>query len=423
MSISTVAEPLTAGLVAEDGSRVSRRLFFDDAVYEEERRRIFERTWLFVGHESQIPDAGDFIASSMGEEPVLVSRGIDGSVSVVVNSCTHRGTKLCDVDRGNASTLTCPYHGWQFALDGRLLGVPRFAAYLGELDKSDRSLHRPRVETFLGLIFATFDLGGPTLREYLGDDLIFYLEATFDRDGTGTSVVAGIHRWHIACNWKLPCENQAGDLYHPDVSHVAALSLGGDSVSASLDPGVQVTTSEGHAMVVRTMPEGTPPADLVPGGNAGVDWFTGRHELVEERLGAERSLIVPIAGNVFPNFSMLPSVFSIRVNHPRGPMGTEVWAYCLVPSAAPPEVREQIHGYYQVTFGPGGLVEEEDGENWIGMTNGASTARTDPRPLHIGMGLGTEYTDERVPGSVAPLFTEHNQREFYKTWQRWMDRP
>ena len=413
----------TSDLVSEDASEVARRLFHDDDVYAAERRRIFERCWLFVAHEAQIPEPGDFVASWMGEEPVLVSRAADGSIDVVVNSCTHRGTRLCTADRGNATALTCPYHGWRFGLDGTLLGVPRLAAYGGRLDKAGRGLHRPRVERFLGLVFATFDHDGPSLLDHLGDDLVYYLEAIFDRDGTGTSVLGGIHRWHIPGNWKLPCENQAGDLYHPEVSHASTLEMSGESADA-LEPAVQVTTSEGHAIVVRTMPEGTPPVELVPGGGrAGLDWFLARQDRVEARLGAERSRLVPVAGNVFPNLSLLPQVFSIRVNHPRGPRGTEVWSYCLVPTEAPPEVRRALQGYYQATFGPAGLVEEEDGDNWIAVTEGSRAARTDDRLLLISMGLGTERTDERHPGSIAPLYTEHNQRGFYRCWRRWMAQP
>ncbi len=177
-------------------------------------------------------------------------------------------------------------------------------------------------------------------------------------------------------------------------------------------------------MVVRTMPEETTPVDLIPGGaRVGVGWFVSRHELVEQHLGEARSRIVPVAGNVFPNLSLLPQVFSIRVNHPRGPRCTEVWSYCLVPTAAPAEVRAELQGSYQATFGPGGLVEQEDGENWIAMTAGAMSARTDDRPLHIGMGVGAEYTDDRFPGSIGPLYSEHNQRGFYRNWKRWMDRP
>lgn len=110
----------------------------------------------------------------MGEEPVIVSRTKDGSIHVVVNSCSHRGTRICKLDAGTATTLTCPYHGWQFGMDGRLLGVPSLRMYNGSLNKSERGLHKARVESYYGLIFATFDQGASPLTEYIGDEFRYY---------------------------------------------------------------------------------------------------------------------------------------------------------------------------------------------------------------------------------------------------------
>jgi phenylpropionate dioxygenase-like ring-hydroxylating dioxygenase large terminal subunit len=406
-------------LVSDDGSRLGRRLFFDADVYEAERKRIFERCWLFVGHESQIPSPGDFVTSYMGEEPVIVSRAKDGAIHVSVNSCAHRGTRICRVDGGNATTLTCPYHGWQYGIDGRLLGVPSLASYGGTLDKSTRGLHKARVETYLGLIFATFDLEAPPLTDYLGDDLRYYLECIFDRDGDGTAVLGGIHRWRIECNWKVISENLAGDNYHVDVSHASAFALSGASLS-DMEPAILVTSSAGHAMQVRTLPDDSDGQCYPGGGTFAREWFDSVQPKVRARLGEKRARLGMIAGNVFPNFSVVPYMFTIRVSHPRGPGCAEIWSYCLVPAAAPSEVRAAMQSGYQLPFGPAGLVEAEDGANWVGMTRGASCARTDDRPLHAGLGMGLEYTSDEFPGSLAPLLSEHNQRGFYKTWRHWM---
>src|SRR5687767_10095579 len=102
---------------------VSRELFVNDEIYEQEQEQIFARSWLFVGHESQIPRAGDYFVSGMGEESVILTRDHRQQIHVFLNTCRHRGMKVCRYDEGNTTVFTCPYHGWSYATDGRLVGV------------------------------------------------------------------------------------------------------------------------------------------------------------------------------------------------------------------------------------------------------------------------------------------------------------
>src|SRR5215472_3183830 len=126
-----------AGLVDMSTGQVSREIFVSDEIYQQELERLFTRAWLFVGHESQIPNPGDFFVSSMGEESVILCRDRAGKVHVFLNSCRHRGMKVCRYDEGNAAVLTCPYHGWSYSTDGKLVGVPYFReAYHSTLDLS-----------------------------------------------------------------------------------------------------------------------------------------------------------------------------------------------------------------------------------------------------------------------------------------------
>src|SRR5256714_10413906 len=125
------------GLVDLQTGQISREIFVNEDIYAEEQERIFTRAWLFVGHESQIPNPGDFAASRMGEEAVILCRDRAGAVHVFLNSCRHRGMKVCRYDEGNTTVFTCPYHGWSYGTDQKLVGVPFFReAYHSKLDPS-----------------------------------------------------------------------------------------------------------------------------------------------------------------------------------------------------------------------------------------------------------------------------------------------
>ena len=105
---------------------ISREIFVNEAIYQQEQERIFARVWLFVGHESQVPKPGDYFQSCMGEESVILTRDSQHKLHVFLNTCRHRGMKVCRYDEGNTSVFTCPYHGWGYATDGRLVGVPYY---------------------------------------------------------------------------------------------------------------------------------------------------------------------------------------------------------------------------------------------------------------------------------------------------------
>ena len=145
-------------LVDADHGMISREIFTSPAIYKRELESLFTRTWLFVGHESLIPNPGDFYLSRMGEESVILCRDRTGEVHVLLNSCTHRGMKVCRYDKGNAKVFTCPYHAWSFALDGSLQGVPHFDdLYDGVLDRDDWSLLEvDRMVVYKGTIWASW---------------------------------------------------------------------------------------------------------------------------------------------------------------------------------------------------------------------------------------------------------------------------
>ena len=120
---------------------VDRKIFSDQQIYKRELENVFSRAWLFIGHESQIPNPGDFFSSRMGEEPVILVRDKAGDIHVFLNSCRHRGMKVCRYESGNTALFTCPYHSWTFSTDGQLRGVPMQKDIYGDcFDKKEWSL-------------------------------------------------------------------------------------------------------------------------------------------------------------------------------------------------------------------------------------------------------------------------------------------
>ena len=183
---------------------VSREIFVNPEIYAQEQELLFARAWLFVGHVSQVPKPGDYFVSCMGEESVILCRDREGEIHVFLNSCTHRGMKVCRYDEGNTPVFSCPYHGWSFATDGKLVGVPYFKdAYKGALDKSQWGLIEvPQIHNYKGGIWASWDKGGPSFQEYIGD-FTMYLDLLMDgRDGSegGSEILGGVQKWTMPNN-------------------------------------------------------------------------------------------------------------------------------------------------------------------------------------------------------------------------------
>ena len=137
---------------------VSRDVFVSDEIFRLEMARIFDRTWVFLAHETEIPAAGDFVARRLGSAPVVVVRDSDGSVHVLLNSCRHRGTKVCRPDSGNVRNFVCPYHGWTYERSGRLMTTTFDRHFPKDFDFSQHGLVRvPRIESHKGLIFGSWN--------------------------------------------------------------------------------------------------------------------------------------------------------------------------------------------------------------------------------------------------------------------------
>src|ERR1051326_6209097 len=223
------------GLVDVDKGTISREIFVSEPIYRQEQEQVFARAWLFVGHESQIPKPGDFQTSFMGDESVILCRDGTGAIHVFLNSCRHRGMKVCRYEQGNTSLFVCPYHSWSYTTDGKLQGVPQYRAlYEGTLDRAAWSLIEvPRLEVYKSAVWASWDAQAPDLTTYLGD-AVDHLDQGLDcRYGRpGGSEVIGVHKWIFPSNWKFAAENFLGDTYHnPSHRSVDLIGIGPSAAS------------------------------------------------------------------------------------------------------------------------------------------------------------------------------------------------
>src|SRR6266853_6047767 len=198
--------------------RVNRRAFTDSECLEEERRRIFDKCWLYVGHESEVPHNGDYRSRNVAGRPMILIRGDDGKIRVLLNTCLHRGALVCRQKSGNTRTFQCPYHAWTYNIRGQLVGVPDESSYSDAFKREDLGLASPaQVDSYRGFIFACFDPAAQSLYDYLAGARE-YLDLVADQSEVGMKIVAGQQSYSAKANWKLLVENSY-DGYHGLPTH------------------------------------------------------------------------------------------------------------------------------------------------------------------------------------------------------------
>ena len=371
-SIQTRIDQALEDDAAKGVYRVARDIFTDPDLFELEMRHIFEGNWIYVAHESQIPNANDYFTTTIGRQPIFIARNRQGELNAFANACSHRGAMLCRHKRGNKSTFTCPFHGWTFNNNGKLLKVkdPEGAGYPEgfNTDGSHNLTKVARFESYRGFLFASLNPDVAPLREHLGEAAKI-IDMIVDQSPEGLEVLRGASTYVYDGNWKLQTENGA-DGYHvtavhwnyaattghrkeaEQVDNVRAMSAGGWAKQG----GGFYSFENGHLLLWTNWanPEDRPNWErreelAALYGQARADWMVQR----------SRNLCL------YPNVYLMDQFSSqIRVFRPIAVDKTEVTIYCIAPKGEAPDARARRIRQYEDFFNASGMATPDDLEEF-----------------------------------------------------------
>jgi phenylpropionate dioxygenase-like ring-hydroxylating dioxygenase large terminal subunit len=386
---STIGSPYDQ-LIRPD--KVHGSLYTDPAIFAEELRKIWYRTWVFVGHESEVAQPNDYVRKKLGLQDVIMTRDRDGQIHLLLNRCAHRGNQVCDDAKGNAGTFRCPYHGWTFRNTGELVGFPFFKGYGGR--KLDLRMGRvPRVDSHGGFVFGSFAEDGPSLREHLGAAAGEIDRLTRLSPEGEVALSAGWLQHQTAANWKLLTENET-DGYHPQFVHNSIFGVTGSPIGALYD--------DNSTAVTRDLGGGHSENDLRPEFRKFAEplrWFGTTESRVPQYAAAMRakhgdatdSILIEGAPHVmiFPNLFVAEiQVFNIQ------PTAVDA---CIQYSTAvqlkgADELNHRMLSQSIGSVGPAGMLLADDTEMY--ERNQRGLGARDPEWLDVSRGVAREYIDD-----------------------------
>ncbi|HXG36951.1 MAG TPA: aromatic ring-hydroxylating dioxygenase subunit alpha [Dehalococcoidia bacterium] len=387
--------------------RVHRSTMTSQDILELEQDRIFSRNWLYLGHESELPKPGDFRRRNVGGRPMFFVRDNAGQVRVFFNTCLHRGALVCRQDEGNAEVFECFYHGWMYNNQGKLISVPEPEGYSSDFDREERSLKSPpRVESYRGFYFVSFDPDIEDLATYLADAKEFLdLSTDWAEASGGFQVLHGAYRYTLKANWKLLTENSI-DNYHVPTVHQTFLqyvgTLGGRRERTERHGRA---LGNGHAAFEYQVPIGTWPTPL-PGAIRGESEEINRQ--LTERYGDKRAQrMAGILYNmlIYPNTIFLGgNRVSIRSYWPVAPDLVEVTQWYLAIKGESVDSKEHRLENYLIFQGPGGFATPDDVEALESCQAGFAATNIEWSDISRGM--------RRDPLDVDEL----QMRTFWRQW-------
>ena len=422
-------QELAYSALIEEG-RVHSAVFTDESIFDAELKRIFYTYWVYLAHESEVAEPGDYTTKSIGQRSIIVARGADGQVRAFFNRCRHRGTTVCRYERGNAEFFRCPYHGWTYSNRGPLIGVPFPSRYGADFDKAGLGLVPvPRLDAYRGFLFVSLTEEGPSLREHLGRSAAYidmFLRAS---PSEKIELRAGVSKSNFHGNWKFV----GMDGYHVNFTHKTVQDLqtrrsgNADSRKGNTDraPNLTVDLGGGHCRLDLSPTDrvelGKPTSSLlgeIPDNDDGREYVAR----MIERWGSEEEAYETIRQSrdvhlhVWPNLQLIGS--EIRVIRPLSSGYTEVFGYPSMLVDVPDGINERrLRGYeWFNTVAAFGTPDDREvfERNQVGLKN-------DKQPwmvLSRGLGDSEVREDGVVVGNITDEVTQRSQlRQWAKAMQ------
>ena len=393
--------------------RVHRSSMTSPEIYELEQRRIFDKCWLYLGHESEVPSPGDYVRRVVAERPLFFARNRDGELVVFHNTCPHRGALICRTDRGNAQVFQCFYHAWSFNSSGELIGMPDIDGYGPDFDRAKMGLRSPRFDSYKGFIFVCFDAETESLVDYLAG-AAEYLDLVADQSPAGMRVISGSNRYTIKANWKLLAENSI-DAYHALPTHQTyfdymANEAGSDIPSISNRRGLGRALGNGHGVMENDAIYGRPIAMWHPyfGEEARPEIQRIKDDLIA-RHGQDKALRMCEKSRnmvIFPNLVINDIMaVTIRAFQPTGPGSMDVTAWEMVPTEETGDLLRRRLDSFLTFLGPGGFATPDDVEALESCQQGFRSG-------------GVEWSDLSRGFYRSPRGDDELQmRSFWRRWQ------
>jgi len=410
---------------------VHRDVYTDPEVFQLEMERLWSRTWIYVGHASQVPDAGDYLTADIAAKPVIMMRQADGGIRVLMNRCAHKGTKVLGGASGNTGkVIRCPYHAWTYRLDGSLAMIPLKEGYAGTRMEEKGLFQVNNLENYRGFIFVRLSEKGIGFKEFFGDSLSS-IDFLADRSPEGELEIAGgCLRYLHNCNWKMFVEN-LNDTMHPMIAHASSAGTAkrlweGKSAGEPTPMAVEqfVPFVNGYQffddMGVRVYPHGHGFSGVHFSIHSSYSSIPEYEQAMVRAYGEERAkqILGTVRHNTvyYPSLTIKGAIQSIRVVRPLAADSTliESWTFRL--KGAPDSLLRRTVMYNRLINSPMSVVGHDDLHCYRSIQEGLAAPGNEWVSLHRNFDPGEIGAPERTANGTSDI----SMRNQFRAWSEFM---